>query len=98
MSPVLPILAISAITSLIYKWWSNKQDQDDESTVSVSVPVRYSNPDNNHDHLKHAHSSQRGAEAEVKRMKRCGYTGSDRLQSYYNRERTSWYVGKGHGF
>ena len=104
MSPVVPIIVIATVAfiSILYLWWSNKKDQENESTASASasvpVPVRYSNPDNNHDHLKHPHSSQRSAEAEVKRMKRRGRTGSDRLQSYYNRERKAWYVGRGQGY
>lgn len=56
-------------------------------------PVRYSNPYNNHDHLKVEHSSRKSAVAEIKRMKRNGYRGSDRLVEYYNRERNGWYVG-----
>jgi hypothetical protein len=56
--------------------------------------VLYSNLENNHDDAKHRHSTRGGAEAEVGRMQRAGYRGSDRLNAYYNRDRKGWYVGK----
>ena len=54
----------------------------------------YSNPRNNHDHSKHQHPSRDAAEAEVRRMQRCGYPGSERLNVYYNREYEAWFTGR----
>ena len=48
---------------------------------------------NNHDHLKVKHETQRDAQAEVDRMRREGYEGSEKLNEYYNDERNGWYVG-----
>ena len=48
---------------------------------------------NNHDHLKVKHKTQRDAQAEVDRMRREGYEGSEKLNEYYNDERNGWYVG-----
>ena len=59
-----------------------------------SAAIRYSNPNNNHDDQKNKHSSSQSAEAEVRRMQRARYAGSERLNVYYNRERDGWFVGK----
>ncbi|KAJ1479805.1 hypothetical protein T484DRAFT_1958041 [Baffinella frigidus] len=61
---------------------------------TTSYSSSYSNPNNNHDDRKHRHNSQGAAEAEVRRMQRHGYEGSERLQTYYNQERGGWYIGR----
>jgi hypothetical protein len=65
---------------------------------NVTQPMRRSvarsNPRNNHDDEKHKHASQEEAEAEISRMRRNGYHGSDRLNAYYNDELQGWFVGR----
>lgn len=56
--------------------------------------VNYSNPRNNHDHLKKMHASLEDAELEIGRMKWLGLPGSDRLNAYYNAHLGGWFVGR----
>jgi len=67
---------------------SEPESNDDERTI------HYSNPSNNHDHLKHMHPTRDSARAETRRMQSWGYEDSDRLVEYYNRERGGWFVGR----
>jgi len=46
------------------------------------ISTSYSNPHNNHDHIKHQHASRESAIAEVNRMQQHGYEGSGRLNVY----------------
>eukprot|EP00957_Ditylum_brightwellii_P085768 6524536-Ditylum_brightwellii.AAC.1 len=49
---------------------------------------------NNHDHLKHRHSSREDAEREIRRMQGSGrYSDTETLRSYYNEDYDAWLVG-----
>ena len=56
--------------------------------------VPYSNPQNNHDHMKVGHATRQDAIRVVDQMKQRGVSGSELLNEYYNAERGLWYVGR----
>jgi hypothetical protein len=60
--------------------------------------ISYSNPRNNHDHLKYKHTTLASAEREVRRMQNAGYEGSHRLNAYCNEQLDGYFVGKGWDF
>lgn len=69
--------------------------QGSSRSYSHQYPT-YSNPagGNNHDHLKHRHSSKELAEAEIHRMQSRGwYEDTHRLKAYYNPDLDGWFVG-----
>ena len=66
-----------------------------EETQPLRPQTRYSNPNNNHDHLKFKHSTRASAEAEVGRMKEARYDECGHLKVYYNRDLEGWFVGRG---
>lgn len=91
----LPVVGLVAVSYGIYLYLKSDDSSEEERNVDQNYgPIRYSNPNNNHDHLKVKHSSRESARAEVKRMKRNGCHGSNRLVEYYNKEQNGWYVGR----
>eukprot|EP00550_Attheya_septentrionalis_P007999 CAMPEP_0198296558 /NCGR_PEP_ID=MMETSP1449-20131203/33051_1 /TAXON_ID=420275 /ORGANISM="Attheya septentrionalis, Strain CCMP2084" /LENGTH=99 /DNA_ID=CAMNT_0043997207 /DNA_START=572 /DNA_END=868 /DNA_ORIENTATION=+ len=66
---------------------AEQQDKED-----FNIPR--SNLGNNHDNLKHSHTTRESAKREVLRMKTQGYKGSARLNEYYNSDLNAWFVGK----
>ncbi len=85
----IPCTIVGAI--LIYHLLK-RNDEDRQRTNREEV--RFGIPYNNHDDQKFKHSNRYSAEAEVRRMKRRRYPGSERLQVYYNRELKGWFVGR----
>ena len=73
---------------------NSRQVGSDYRSGTRQGEIRYSNPQNNHDHTKYRHATQEDAEKEVARMQQSGYDGSERLQVYYNKELGSWFTGK----
>jgi hypothetical protein len=102
---IIGLLVIGGIIGTSWLIWRNTkaaaQHERESSSFAheaqgyQSISRKYHVPRNNHDHLKYMHSSQESAEAEVRRMKRGGYEGSERLNAYHNPERGGWYVGRG---
>jgi hypothetical protein len=60
----------------------------------VADNCRRSNPSNNHDKEKHRHATRADAQAEIHRMQRHGYEGSERLTEYYNDELQAYFIGR----
>lgn len=99
VGPFLVCILVLGFTFYVYKKFSEESSSDTDNCWHGSGHAgyggtNYSNPSNNHDHLKHKHTTKEEAEAEVSRMKRCGYDDSHRLRVYYNPELHGWFVGR----
>jgi hypothetical protein len=86
------VTAVVTVVVVGLTWWFFSRSTKDERRQDDDVS--YSNPGNNHDHLKHKHRTREFANEEVRRMQRQGYGESERLNVYYNRELDGWYVGR----
>lgn len=111
MSPkiILPVLAIGAVVGYaIWLWWQDSPKQEEQRAEeehqglwhrSMHRDAAYSNPSNNHDHLKYKHSTRQEAVNEMQRMKQSAYyEETERLNVYYNRELNGWYIGRSNRF
>jgi hypothetical protein len=95
---IISAAAAAALGSAWYIWrslFTKKEDRQKEERCRISerTYISYSST-NNHDHLKHKHSTREDAESEIRRMKRNGCDGSERLNAYYNSDYKGWYVGR----
>ena len=88
---VIGAIAIGAIAILAHLLWSKEAKKAKEDEIN-RYPAKNSN---NHDNCKVKHRTRQDAETEADRMRRRGYEGSERLNTYYNPDLQGWYVGKG---
>jgi len=97
MAVIFTGTVVVALGYQFYSWWSEEKAEEERRSLLVPQSGHDNRhaQHNNHDHLKFKHRTQRDAQAEVDRMRREGREGSERLNAYYNDERTGWFVGKG---
>lgn len=87
--------AVNQWRKAVERRWEAEAREEEQGLLHDHGTVNYSNPRNNHDHLKCKYATREEAESMVRRMKRANCDGSERLNVYYNRELEGWYVGKG---
>ena len=104
MGPAIIAVGVVAVLFFVWKLLSPSEEvqknrreaasQEESQSRQAGRSFR-SSAGNNHDHLKHRHSTQEEAEREIRRMRSVGKDGCERLNAYYNNERDGWYVGRG---
>jgi hypothetical protein len=75
-----------------YRPTTTNSSHNRRSHVADNCPR--SNPSNNHDKEKHRHATREDAQAEIHRMRRNGYEGSERLTEYYSDELQAYFIGR----
>ena len=96
----LAVVTVVAVGVTVYKLWGYYKEQESNNEYSAinlltynhKDYTRYSNPNNNHDDQKQPHASRNEAEIEAARMQ-CNNP-HDNFNAYFNKERSSWYVGR----
>jgi hypothetical protein len=95
---VVTLLAVGG--AALFLWWLSREEVQKKRKEAArrAESQRWqaaASSGNNHDHLKHKHTTREKAEQEIRRMKSIGKDGCERLNAYYNDELDGWFVGRG---